>query len=52
MNYVRLILSLDDHFGWEAHQMEDKSAFPHGDLTEDIYREQPPNFEKDGIVVC
>ena len=27
MNYVRLILSLATHFGWEVHQMDIKSSF-------------------------
>jgi hypothetical protein len=41
-----LILSLVAHFGWEVHQMDVKSAFLHGDLTKEIYMEQPPSFEK------
>jgi hypothetical protein len=32
--------------------MDVKSAFLHGDLTEEIYMEQPPSFEKDGSLVC
>jgi hypothetical protein len=33
MNYVRLILSLVAHFGWEVHYMDVKSVFLHGDVT-------------------
>jgi hypothetical protein len=32
--------------------MNVKSVFLCADLTEDIYMEQPPIFEKDGSVVC
>jgi hypothetical protein len=32
--------------------MDVKSAFLHGDLTKEIYMEQPPRFEKDGSLVC
>ena len=34
MNSVQLILSLVAHFVWELHQMDVKSAFIHGDLSE------------------
>lgn len=44
MNYVRLILSLAGHFRWQIHQMDVKSAFLHGNLSEEIYMEQPPDF--------
>lgn len=52
MNSIRLIISLVAHFGWEVHQMDVKSAFLHGDLTEKIYMVQAPDFEKDGSLVC
>jgi hypothetical protein len=31
--------------------MDVKSVFLHGDLTEEIYMEQPSSFEKDGSLV-
>jgi hypothetical protein len=52
MNYVKIILLFTAHFGWEVHQMDVKSAFLHGDLTKNIYMEQPPHFEKDDNLVC
>jgi hypothetical protein len=51
MNYVRLILSLAARFGWKIHQMDVKSAFLHGDLSEEIFMEQPPGFVIDSNLV-
>ena len=52
MNYVWPILSLATHFGWELHQMDVKSEFPHRDLTEESYMEQPLHFVIDSGLVC
>jgi hypothetical protein len=52
MNSVRLILSLAAHFGWKIHQMDVKSDFLHGDLSEEIFMEQPPGFVTDSNLVC
>jgi hypothetical protein len=41
MNYVRLILSLVLALAGKIHQMDVKSAFLHGDLSEEIFMEQP-----------
>jgi hypothetical protein len=51
MNYVRLILSLVARFGWKIHQMDVKSSFLHGDLSEEIFMEQPPSFVTDSNLV-
>jgi hypothetical protein len=40
MNSVRFILSLVAHFGLQIHQMDVKSVFIHGNLSEQIYMEQ------------
>lgn len=32
--------------------MDVKSVFLHGDLTKEIYMEQPLDFEKDDSLVC
>jgi hypothetical protein len=52
MNSVQLILSLVAHFGWKIHQMDVKSVFLHGDLSEEIFMEQPPSFVIDSNLVC
>ena len=44
MNSIRLVLSLATSYKWEVHQMDVKSTFLHGDLHEEIYMEQPPDF--------
>jgi hypothetical protein len=51
MNSVRMILSLATHFGWKIHQMDVKSDFLHGDLSEEIFMEQPPGFVTDSNLV-
>jgi len=44
MNSIHLVLSLVASHKWEAHQMDVKSAFLHGDLQEEIYMEQPLGY--------
>ena len=41
INSIRLVLAIAAANHWEAHQMDVKSAFLHGDLQEEIYMEQP-----------
>ena len=52
MNSIRLVLSLAASQGWPIYQMDVKSAFLHGDITEEIYMEQPPGFVQDSTLVC
>ena len=47
MKSIFLLLSLNASYKWEVHQMDVKSVFLHGDLHEEIYMEQPPNFIQD-----
>ena len=44
MNTIRIILSLAASYKWEIHQMDVKSAFLNGNLSEEIYMQQPPGF--------
>jgi hypothetical protein len=41
MDSIRLALAIAESKGWEVHQMDVKNAFLHGDLSEEIYMEQP-----------
>eukprot|EP00253_Pinus_taeda_P031289 PITA_31289 len=53
MNSIRLVLFLAASLKWEVHQMDVKSAFLHGDLHEEIYKEQPIGFiQTDSSLVC
>jgi hypothetical protein len=52
MDSIRLALSIAASKGWEVHQMDMKNAFLHGDLSEEIYMEQPQGFMQDSYLVC
>jgi hypothetical protein len=41
MDSIRLTLSIAVAKGWKVHQMDMKNAFLNGDLSEEIYMEQP-----------
>ena len=41
---IRLFLSLVACYDWDLHQLDIKNVFPHGDLQEEVYIEQPPGF--------
>ena len=43
---VRLLLALAAQEDWKVHHMDVKSAFLNGDLTEEVYVEQPVGYEK------
>jgi hypothetical protein len=45
---IRAILSLAAHNQWSIYQLDVKSAFLHGDLTEHVYIEQPLGYHKGG----
>ena len=44
MNSIHLVLSLAALHNWEVHKMDVKYTFLHGDLHEEIYMEQPPEY--------
>eukprot|EP00253_Pinus_taeda_P005562 PITA_05562 len=52
MDSIGLALAIAATQGWEVHQMDVKNAFLHGDLSEEIYMEQPHGFIQDSSLVC
>ncbi|RVX23215.1 Retrovirus-related Pol polyprotein from transposon RE1 [Vitis vinifera] len=46
--FVRLLLSMAAMRSWPLYQLDIKNVFLHGDLTEEVYMEQPPGFVAQG----
>ena len=44
---IRSLLALANTLDWEIHQMDVKTAFLQGDLTEEIYMEQPEGYRSE-----
>ena len=44
-NSFRIVMALVAHFDFELHQMDVKTTFLNGDLTEDVYMLQPDGFQ-------
>jgi hypothetical protein len=51
MDSIRLTLDIATTKGWEVHQMDVNNAFIHGDISEEIYMEQPQGFMQDSSLV-
>ncbi|EOX92755.1 Cysteine-rich RLK (RECEPTOR-like protein kinase) 8 [Theobroma cacao] len=45
---VRLFISMAATYDWPLHQLDIKNALLHGDLQEEVYMEQPPEFVAQG----
>jgi hypothetical protein len=45
---IRSILSLTATMNWEVYQLDVKSAFLHGELSENVYVDQPQGYQKSG----
>jgi hypothetical protein len=52
MDSIRLALAIATAKGWEVRQMDVKNVFLHGDLSEEIYMEQPQGFIQNSSLVC
>jgi hypothetical protein len=42
---IRILLAFATHHNFKLHQMDVKSAFLNGQISEEVYVEQPPGFE-------
>ncbi|RVW58556.1 Retrovirus-related Pol polyprotein from transposon TNT 1-94 [Vitis vinifera] len=45
---ARLVMALVAHFDLELHQMDVKTTFLNGDLSEEVYMSQPEGFKENG----
>ena len=52
MDSVRLSLAIAASKQWEVHHVDVKCAFLNGDLTEEIYMQQPEGFVDNPYLVC
>src|SRR5713101_1599000 len=52
MDSIRLALAIAASRQWEVHHMDVKCVFLNGDLTEEIYMQQPQGFSTNPSLVC
>ena len=52
MDSIRQVLAVASSKRWEAHHMDVKSSFLHGDVKEEIYMRQPEEYIEDSSLVC
>jgi len=48
MDTVQMIIALATQRSWLIYQLDIKSAFLHGELSEDLFVEQPKGYEQKG----
>lgn len=48
LNSVRVIISFAVNYDWPLYQLDVKNAFLYGDLSEEVYMEQPPGYVAQG----
>ena len=47
---IQLFISLATTHGWDLHQLDIKNVFIHGDLAEEVYKEQPLGIVAQGEI--
>jgi hypothetical protein len=47
---IRILLAYTTYHGFKLYQMDVKSAFLNGHIKEEVYVEQPPDFEDSSIL--
>ena len=52
MDSIRLVLVIVASKHWEVHHIDVKSEFPHGEIQEEIYMQQPEGFQEYPSLVC
>ena len=48
LNTIRIVISLAAQKAWVIYQLDVKSAFLHGEITEEVFVEQPPEYDQKG----
>jgi len=48
MESMHMVLHIGTALDWDIHQMDVKTEFLHGDLSEELYMEQPEGGEEPG----
>ena len=48
LTFVRLFISLAASYDWDLHQLDINNVFLHGNLQEEVYLKQPPEFVAQG----
>jgi len=54
LNSICVLLSIAVNQGWPLHQLDVSNAFLYGELTEQVFMEQPPGYSTPGLTdkVC
>jgi len=48
LDTIRIVISIAAQKSWVIYQLDVKSAFLHGEITEEVFVEQPPGYEQKG----
>jgi len=48
LDTIRMVISFAAHQSWLIYQLDVKSAFLHGEISEEVFVDQPPGYEQKG----